>query len=62
MAALGRGDCLVRGLLHSDDTQVMMAALQRLGLAAFEWQDNGATVLVHGVGGCLKAPPPGYDV
>lgn len=30
MAALGQGTCRLRNLLHSDDTQVMMAALQDL--------------------------------
>ena len=52
----------MRGLLHSDDTQVMMAALQKLGLEPFDWLDNGATVVVHGADGKLCAPPPGQEV
>lgn len=30
LAALGRGECKLKNLLHSDDTQVMMAALLEL--------------------------------
>jgi pentafunctional AROM polypeptide len=30
LAALGKGTCKLRNLLHSDDTQVMMAALSEL--------------------------------
>jgi pentafunctional AROM polypeptide len=36
MTALGQGTCRIRGLLHSEDTQVMMAALSALGAARFE--------------------------
>ena len=62
MVALGRGRCVIRGLLHSDDTLVMMDALQSLGCNAFEWQDGGATLVVTGVDGKLTQPPDGREV
>ncbi|KAI9915842.1 hypothetical protein PsorP6_007565 [Peronosclerospora sorghi] len=50
MAALGKGSCRISGLLHSDDTQVMLNALQKVG-AKFQWEDNGAVLLVEGTAG-----------
>jgi 3-phosphoshikimate 1-carboxyvinyltransferase len=50
LAALAQGDTLVRGLLESDDTDVMLAALMKLGVG-IEPQDTGRDVLVHGVNG-----------
>lgn len=50
LAALGRGTCRISGLLHSDDTQVMMSALLKLG-AKFTWEANGAVLVVEGTGG-----------
>lgn len=35
LAALGRGTCRLKNLLHSDDTQVMMAALTDLQVSSF---------------------------
>ena len=35
LAALGKGTCKLRNLLHSDDTQVMMAALNELKVGFF---------------------------
>lgn len=58
MAALGRGTCRLTGLLHSDDTQVMMNALLKLG-ATFAWEDNGAVLVVEGTGGAFAAVPDG---
>ena len=55
LAGVARGTCRVRGLLHSDDTQVMMGALQQLG-ASFDWEDGGATLVVHGTGGRFRRP------
>src|SRR5437879_13341356 len=49
LAALSRGDTLVRGLLDADDTRVMLEALARLGVQV-ERQADGP-VIVHGVGG-----------
>ena len=37
LAALGQGTCRLRNLLHSDDTQVMMAALNELKVRTFFW-------------------------
>ncbi|CAG8573350.1 540_t:CDS:2 [Ambispora leptoticha] len=57
LAALGEGTCRLKGLLHSDDTQVMLTALQKLGAAQFEWEDNGDTLVVIGGGGeGIKVP------
>ncbi|CAG8526249.1 3567_t:CDS:2 [Scutellospora calospora] len=56
LSALATGTCKLKGLLHSDDTQVMLAALQNLGGAKFEWEDNGETLVVTGGGGNLKVP------
>ncbi|TMW57787.1 hypothetical protein Poli38472_014390 [Pythium oligandrum] len=61
MAALGKGTCRISGLLHSDDTQVMMNALQKLG-ATFTWEDNGAVVVVEGTGGQFQEVPDGEEI
>ncbi|ESK85468.1 pentafunctional arom polypeptide [Moniliophthora roreri MCA 2997] len=62
LAALGKGTCKLRNLLHSDDTQVMMAALHDLKGATFEWEDAGETLVVHGGGGSLNVPPEGKEL
>lgn len=54
-AALGSGKCRITNLLHSDDTQVMLSALAKLGAASFSWEDNGRVLVVDGKGGALKA-------
>ena len=41
--------CRLRGLLQSDDTDVMMSALESLGLASFEWDNED--LIVTGTGG-----------
>ncbi|KAH9264768.1 3-phosphoshikimate 1-carboxyvinyltransferase [Batrachochytrium salamandrivorans] len=56
MAALGNGDCRLRGLLHSDDVQVMLDALHKLVGITYTWEDNGNTLLVTGGGGKLRSP------
>lgn len=55
LAALGSGTCRIKNLLHSDDTQVMLAALTDLNAAKFSWEDQGDTLVVEGNGGALKA-------
>lgn len=46
LAALAQGQTRLEGLLHSDDTRVMMAALQQMGVAV---QDLGqGTVVING--------------
>ncbi|KAI9736650.1 MAG: 3-dehydroquinate dehydratase (3-dehydroquinase) [Cirrosporium novae-zelandiae] len=54
LAALGQGTCKIRNLLHSDDTEVMLNALEMLGAASFSWED-GEVLVVHGKGGAMKA-------
>ncbi|PKY14291.1 pentafunctional AROM polypeptide [Rhizophagus irregularis] len=56
LAALGNGTCRLKGLLYSDDTQVMMVALQKLKGAKFEWENDGETLVVTGGGGNLQVP------
>lgn len=51
MAALGRGTCKIKNLLHSDDTKHMLTAVQELNGATITWEDNGETVVLEGHGG-----------
>ncbi|PKX93983.1 pentafunctional protein ARO1 [Aspergillus novofumigatus IBT 16806] len=44
-------------LLHSDDTEVMLNALERLGAATFSWEEEGEVLVVNGKGGALQAHP-----
>lgn len=55
LAALGSGTCRIKNLLHSDDTEVMLNALERLGAATFSWEDEGDVLVVNGKGGKLQA-------
>ena len=55
LAALGKGTCRIRNLLTSADTEVMLAALTRLGAATFSWEENGEVLVVNGNGGNMKA-------
>lgn len=50
-AALADGVSTLRGVLVAEDSEVMIAALNRLGVAV---ESRGADVVVHGAGG----PPP----
>jgi pentafunctional AROM polypeptide len=54
LAALAQGTCKLTNLLHSDDTQVMISALQALNGAKFSWEDNGETLIVEGGAGRLS--------
>ncbi|THH32189.1 hypothetical protein EUX98_g1984 [Antrodiella citrinella] len=62
LAALGKGTCRLRNLLHSDDTQVMMNALGDLKGAKFAWEDGGETLVVEGGAGSLSVPEKGKEV
>ncbi|KAL8736932.1 MAG: hypothetical protein Q9181_002197, partial [Wetmoreana brouardii] len=55
LAALGEGECRIRNLLHSDDTEVMLNALVRLQGVSFSWEESGQVLVVRGNGGRLKA-------
>jgi len=52
LAALSKGDTLIHDLLASDDTEVMLNALQALGI---KWEKQGDTLnyLVHGGDGAF---------
>jgi 3-phosphoshikimate 1-carboxyvinyltransferase len=52
LAALAEGGTLVKGLLDSDDTQVMLESLTRLGV---QWErlDASDHYRVHGIGGAF---------
>ncbi|KAG1804281.1 EPSP synthase-domain-containing protein [Suillus variegatus] len=62
LAALAQGTCRLKNLLHSDDTQVMMAALQELQGASFTWEDGGETLVVTGGAGALQVPKAGQEI
>ncbi|KAK4987745.1 3-dehydroquinate dehydratase (3-dehydroquinase) [Elasticomyces elasticus] len=57
LAALGSGVCRISNLLHSDDTQVMLTAIKKLGGATYTWEDEGRVLVLNGNGGKLKASP-----
>jgi pentafunctional AROM polypeptide len=57
MAALGLGACRIRNLLHSDDTEVMLTAIVKLGGATYSWEEDGEILLINGKGGNLHASP-----
>ncbi|KAF7377655.1 Pentafunctional AROM polypeptide [Mycena sanguinolenta] len=62
LAALAKGTCRLKNLLHSDDTAVMMAALIELKGASFAWEDGGDTLVVQGGGGALSVPAKGREI
>ncbi|KAJ3096788.1 3-dehydroquinate dehydratase (3-dehydroquinase) [Phlyctochytrium planicorne] len=56
LAALGSGQCRLKGLLLSDDVQVMLDALQKLVGITFDWEDDGETLLLTGGAGKIGVP------
>ena len=54
-AALGKGKCRITNLLHSDDTDVMLNALAKLGGTSYTWENDGEVLVVQGNGGQLEA-------
>ncbi|KAI9331542.1 EPSP synthase-domain-containing protein [Zopfochytrium polystomum] len=56
LAALGEGTCRLKGLLHSDDVQVMLDALNKLVGITYSWEDRGQTLVVQGGAGRLQVP------
>jgi pentafunctional AROM polypeptide len=56
LAALGSGPCMVKGILHADDTLVMCQALQALGVRITRAQADDCSLTVHGVNGQLSPP------
>ncbi|KHN97845.1 pentafunctional AROM polypeptide [Metarhizium album ARSEF 1941] len=55
LAALGFGPCKIKNLLHSDDTEFMLSAIEQLGGASYSWCDAGEILEVTGNGGKLRA-------
>jgi pentafunctional AROM polypeptide len=55
LAALGEGTVKIKNLLHSDDVEVMLNALAKLGRTAYSWEEDGSVLVVKGNGGELKA-------
>ncbi|CAO1600667.1 3-dehydroquinate dehydratase (3-dehydroquinase) [Xanthoria calcicola] len=55
LAALSQGECRIKNLLHSDDTEVMLNALVKLKGATFAWEEGGQILVVKGNGGRLEA-------
>jgi pentafunctional AROM polypeptide len=62
MAALADGECRIENLLHSDDTSVMMQALETMGGAQFSWEQGNAILVVRGNGGRLRVQSNLYEV
>jgi 3-phosphoshikimate 1-carboxyvinyltransferase len=59
IAALAEGESVLRGVLDSEDTRHMVAALERLGFAT-RWDRRAATIEVGGCGGSI--PTPGAEL
>ena len=59
-AALAHGESRLEGVLFADDTEAMLAALARLGIA-LEIDRERATVVVHGSGGVIPAAEATFD-
>eukprot|EP00123_Amoebidium_parasiticum_P017496 comp23872_c0_seq2/m.41864 comp23872_c0_seq2/g.41864 ORF comp23872_c0_seq2/g.41864 comp23872_c0_seq2/m.41864 type:complete len:823 (-) comp23872_c0_seq2:45-2513(-) len=55
LAGLASGTCKISGLLHSDDTKVMLDALKAFGVT-YETEEGGETLVINGSGGALTAP------
>jgi pentafunctional AROM polypeptide len=45
LAALATGTCRLKSLLHSDDTEVMLAALEKFQAVSYSWEKDGALAL-----------------
>ena len=56
LATLGKGKCKIKNLLHSDDTEYMLEAIEKLKGAQISWEDNGETLLISGGGGKTLEP------
>lgn len=59
LAALSQGSTTVHDLLDSDDTSVMLKALEQLGCQP---KKVGNTVTIEGLGGQLKANTPALEI
>jgi 3-phosphoshikimate 1-carboxyvinyltransferase len=60
LAALARGETRVRDVLESDDTEVMLRALRKLGV---DWKDEGGrTVRVQGTAGAFPVKRAELDL
>lgn len=55
LAALGRGTCRIKNLLHSDDVEFMLNAITQLNGATYSWEDAGEVLVLSGKGGALQA-------
>ncbi|ODQ51970.1 Shikimate dehydrogenase [Saitoella complicata NRRL Y-17804] len=56
LASLAKGTCRLKNMLASDDTQHMLTAMQLLGSAEFQWENEGEVLVVNGGLQSLKAP------
>lgn len=59
LAALSQGRTTVHDLLDSDDTRVMLKALEQLGCQPHQ---EGSTVTIEGLGGQLQAHTPSLEI
>lgn len=60
LAALGSGRCQIKNLLHSDDTEVMLNAIQALSGVSVSWENNCETLVIEGTGKLLAPEEPLY--
>ncbi len=58
IAAAAEGDSLLTGALDSEDTQMMMGALRKMGVQ-LEHDPAAAVIRVHGNGGAFEGPQAG---
>ncbi|RKF60649.1 Pentafunctional AROM polypeptide [Golovinomyces cichoracearum] len=57
IAALGNGTCRIKNLLHSDDTEFMLAGIAKLRGASYYWEDAGEVLVIQGKEGDLDSCP-----
>ncbi len=57
LAVLGEGTVRIKNLLHSDDTEFMLNAVQQIQGCKISLEDSGNTVVVESNGGNLLASP-----
>lgn len=55
LAALGKGTCRIKNLLHSDDVEFMLNAITKLNGATYTWEEAGEVLVLTGKGGQLQA-------
>lgn len=55
LSALGEGSCRLKGLLCSDDVEVMLTGLEKISGICYDWVDNGDVLVIQGAAGILSS-------